>query len=55
MNKIKALEYLVENSVYEDEWSGVGMYNAVEQVIKSTGTDFDTLYLDILLQGAKDF
>lgn len=24
--KIEAIEYLVQNNVYSDEWSGAGMY-----------------------------
>lgn len=54
-NKIDALKYLVENSVYGDEWSGAGMYHAVENVIKSDDEFFTKDFLDSLLKDAANF
>ena len=34
-NKYEAVEYLVANSVYGNEWQGAGMYEAIERIIKS--------------------
>ena len=28
-DKVKALEYLIENREYHDEWSGAGMFEAI--------------------------
>lgn len=32
--QLESIKYLVENSVYNDEWTGAGMWEAVEKVIK---------------------
>ena len=35
-NKYQAIEYLIANSVYGNEWrQGAGMYEAIERIIKS--------------------
>jgi hypothetical protein len=59
MTKLKAIEYLVRHSVYTEERSGVGMWEAVEQVIwyqpKSRLTSKLTKkYLDKLLKEAEN-
>ena len=54
-NKIDALKYLVKNNVYSDEWSGAGMYHAVETVIISDEEFFTKESLDILLEVASNF
>jgi len=33
MTQIEAIKYLVDNSVYGDEWTGTGMWHAVEKVM----------------------
>ena len=55
MNKIEALEYLVQNNEYHDEWSGAGMYHALETIIKSEESFFTQEYLDVLLKEASEF
>lgn len=55
MNKLEALNYLVENARYYDEWSGAGMYHAVENVIKSEEEDFSEDFLNQLLDEAENF
>jgi len=54
MKKIEAIEYLVANNVYQDEWSGAGMYHAVEDIIESKDVDFSKEYLDELLKKAEN-
>ena len=54
MNKLKAIEYLVGNSVYEEEWSGAGMWQAVEEVMKYK-KPITEKYLDLLLKKAEEF
>jgi hypothetical protein len=55
-NKLQALHYLVDNSVYGDEWSGAGMYHAVSTVIdEDDNLLFAKEYLDKLLEKAKNF
>lgn len=55
MNKKESLEYLVKNNVYCDEWSGAGMYHALETVIESIEDSFTKEYLDSLLETASKF
>jgi hypothetical protein len=54
--KNEALDYLVKNSVYADEWSGAGMYHALQFVIKQY---YDRIFtkkeLDKLLNDASNF
>jgi hypothetical protein len=54
-NKMSALIYLVKNSVYNDEWSGAGMYEAIEKIITSEVKFFNKNYLDSLLKEAAEF
>ncbi len=35
MTKLEAIKYLSEHSVYSSEWSGTGMWEAVEDVLKN--------------------
>lgn len=53
--KLTALKYLIDRSVYKDEWSGAGMYEAIEEVFKAKDTGFDKRYLDRLLKEASEF
>ena len=53
MNQIEAIKYLVDNSVYEDEWSGTGMWHAVEKVMKRKQA-WTQKRLKELLKEAKD-
>lgn len=53
--KLTAIAYLIEHSVYRDEWSGAGMYEAIRDVCMSDGTLFLKAYLDALLKEAEDF
>ena len=55
MNKIEALEYLVENNVYNDEWSGTGMFSILRDVIRSNAETFEKIDLEILLEKARNF
>lgn len=34
MKQIEAIQYLYENSVYSDEWTGTGMWHAVQKVME---------------------
>ena len=54
-NKIESLNYLVKNNVYNDEWSGAGMYHAVSKVIESEEETFTKDFLDSLLKDAENF
>ena len=54
-NKIESLKYMVANSTYCDEWSGAGMYGAVETIIQSEDESFEKEYLDELLEEASNF
>ncbi len=54
--KIGAITYLVKNSVYTNEWTGAGMYEAIREVVESPkGTRFKKEYLNTLLAQAKVF
>jgi hypothetical protein len=55
MNKIEALEYLVQNNEYHDEWTGAGMYTALSNIINSDESFFTQEYLDVLLKEASEF
>lgn len=53
--KIGAINYLVENSVYSDEWSGAGMYEIIEKIVVAPkNTRFKKEYLNELLEEAKN-
>lgn len=54
--KIGAINYLVKNSVYTDEWSGAGMYEAIKEIVDAPkGSRFKKEYLKILLDKASNF
>lgn len=53
-NKLEAIEYIVANSVYGNEWQGAGMYEAVEKIIKSRKLYFPEKYLQRLLKEAEN-
>jgi len=55
MNRMEALNYLVDNRTDFDEWSGAGMMDALVEVIKSEYDSFTKEYLDQLLEKASDF
>lgn len=48
LTKLNAIKYLHDHSAYNDEWSGAGMWEAVEKVLKSRG-EIDPHWLDELL------
>lgn len=50
-NKTHAIKYLVKNNVYTNEWTGTGMYEAIEELIENKrGRVFwSKKYLDSLL------
>lgn len=55
MTKQKAIEYLVKNSVYSNEWQGAGMWEAVENVMNVSAKDRKLInydWLDMLLTKA---
>lgn len=54
-DKLDSIKYLVENNVYDNEWSGAGMYHAVEDVINNDAGWFEKSYLDHLLKNASEF
>jgi hypothetical protein len=53
MTKLKAIEYLIENSKYNDEWSGAGMWEAVCYVMV-TKKELNKRLLDKLLEDARN-
>lgn len=53
MSKLNALEYLIENSVYGDEWQGAGMWEAVLEMMKYEGK-IRAIDLDKLLKEAEN-
>lgn len=53
MDKIHALEYLIENSVYGNEWQGAGMYEIIVKMMKYQGI-IKQKYLNRLLKEAED-
>jgi hypothetical protein len=55
--KIGAINYLVKHSVYADEWSGAGMYEAIAEIVKMPKQKFvvTKTYLNQLLEKAKQF
>lgn len=53
--KIGAINYLVKNSVYDDEWTGAGMFEAIFKVVgKPKGHRFSKEYLNTLLEEARN-
>jgi hypothetical protein len=55
MNKLEALDYLIENEARSDEWAAAGMYSAVREIINSKDIDFAKEYLDKLIEEAYNF
>lgn len=54
--KIGAINYLVDHSVYVNEWSGAGMYEAIVRIVEAPkGFRFSKEYLESLLDVAKNF
>ncbi len=53
--KMGAVKYLVKNDVYCNEWSGAGMFTAIQDVINSHKLIFTKAYLDELLDKASNF
>lgn len=54
--KIGAINYLIANSVYGDEWTGAGMYEAIVKVAEAPKKfRFSKDYLNTLLSKAKEF
>ena len=52
LDTLEAIKYLVKNSVYSDEWSGAGMYEAIEKVLPSKRVKIT--FLKQLLEEAKN-
>jgi hypothetical protein len=52
--KLEAIQFLVQNSMYQDEWTGAGMWVAVERVMAHKGKITEK-FLDRLLLGADNF
>jgi len=55
MKKIEALNYLVDNRVDYDEWSGAGMAEALIEIIKSEEEYFTEEKLKELLDKAYNY
>ena len=55
MDKFEAIGYLIENSVYDNEWRGAGMYQAIEDVYKSTKANWSVEELKLKLKEAFEF
>lgn len=54
--KIGAINYLVKNTVYSNEWSGAGMYHAILKIIEAPKKmRFSKDYLNSLLEEASRF
>jgi len=53
----EAAIYLVENSVYADEWTGAGMWEAVESLVsrKAMGKRITESWLKLRIESAKKF
>lgn len=54
MTQIDAIKYLAKNSVYTNEWTGTGMWEAVETVLATGKTLLTKEYLDTLLKIASE-
>ncbi len=55
MTRLEAILYLVNNSRYKDEWSGAGMWKAVEAVINKSDNELSEEFLKQLLTSAENF
>lgn len=54
MNKIEALEYLVENEIHTSEWKATAMYLTCKKIITSPKTFFTKYELDEMLKYVKN-
>lgn len=54
MNKIDALNYLVDNAARSHEWEEAGMAYAYSRVIKSEDEEFSEEFLDSLITQAEN-
>ena len=52
MEKEEAIQYLIDFTEYVDEWTGTGMWEAVEKVMKTPKKDLTKDFLQILLKEA---
>ena len=53
--KIGAINYLVKNNVYGNEWQGAGMYEAIAKIIETPNKfRFSKEYLNSLLEEAEN-
>lgn len=55
MNKLEALNYMIDNSKSYDEWSEAGLGNAMVDIIKSSDEYFEKEYLDELIEKAYNY
>lgn len=55
IEKQQAINYLIKNNVYHDEWSGAGMFEAVIKIYEDKNEMFSKDYLDKLLKQAENF
>ena len=53
-NKYTAIEFLVVNSVYGNEWQGAGMYEQIERIIKGKKLYFYKKDLTKMLKEAEN-
>jgi hypothetical protein len=54
MNKLEAIEYLVENGYRGSEWQEAGLLHAIEKVIKGD-CELDSKSLEIEINVAMEF
>lgn len=54
LNKIQALEYLVDNEVHTSEWKGAAMYIRCRKIIKSDKQYFNICELDKIIEEIKN-
>jgi hypothetical protein len=55
MDQLEAIKYLIEHSVFGNEWQGAGMFTAVEKVMSHKGNYITKYFLDKLLKEAEDY
>jgi hypothetical protein len=54
--KIGAINYLIKNTVYSNEWTGTGMYEAIVKIVEAPkNCRFKKEYLNELLKEAKNY
>lgn len=53
LDTLDAIKYLIKNTVYADEWTGAGMYEAIVKVVPSKKVKIT--FLNQLLEEAKNF